>query len=96
MKNNILIYLLLLTPLSLFGQEDQSPSLLETDTTWSKEIFHLPINFAKDINYEGIEDARFPKGWSKKAVFRFSPKEFGNDVWLKLKAVQLRANICDF
>lgn len=188
MKQNSLIFLLLLTSLSLFGQEEQSPSLLVTDTTWSKEIFHFPINFAQEIKYEGIEDARFPKGWSKKdsstfwsyvfawhinlnteptekdlennlqlyfnglmnkpttlavflktgdaqgiatykgkvstfenfftkepitlnvlvekhycaqkkksiIVFRFSPKEFSDDVWLKLKAVKLNGDVCDF
>lgn len=28
-------------------------------------------------------------------VFRFSPKEFGNDVWIKLKQVKLRTDACD-
>lgn len=171
-------------------------NLLETDTTWRKEIFNFPIHFAKEINYEGFEEAQFPEGWRKKdspdfwsyvfawninlnteltaneletnlqiyfdglmkvinkdpelvlpktiaqfhkkedannisrytgkveifdafvtnkpmtlnvsidkyyceqkkksiILFRFSPKEFGNDIWGKLKKVTLRANICD-
>lgn len=37
--------------------------LLRTDKTWGKEIFTFPLRFAKDINYEGIEEAHFPKGW---------------------------------
>lgn len=37
-------------------------SVLEMDETWGTEIFHFPIRSAKGINYEGIEDARFPKG----------------------------------
>ena len=28
-------------------------------------------------------------------LFRFSPKEFGDDVWLKLHRVKLQANVCD-
>lgn len=39
-------------------------SVLEMDEDWGTEIFHFPIRFAKDIPYKGIEDARFPKGWS--------------------------------
>lgn len=39
-------------------------SILEMNDDWGREIFHFPIRFAKDINYKGIEDARFPKGWS--------------------------------
>jgi len=41
-------------------------NLLETDTTWKKEIFNFPISFAKEINYEGFEEAQFPEGWRKK------------------------------
>ena len=29
-------------------------------------MFHFPLGFAPDIAYQGIEDARFPVGWSKK------------------------------
>lgn len=43
-------------------QEDRF-DVLKTDRTWSKEIFHFPLAFAKEIEYEGIEDARFPAGW---------------------------------
>ncbi len=170
--------------------------LLETDSTWGKEIFHFPLSFAPEINFEGFEDARFPPGWGKiesnefwsytfawsinlnkepttselevnlqmyfdglmnvvnkdkevaipktsaifhekekignnasfvgvvhiydafktkktitlnvsveknfceqknKSIilFRFSPKEFGDDIWQKLNKVKLRANMCD-
>lgn len=39
--------------------------LLETETTWGQEIFTFPIKFAKNIDFKGIEDARFPQGWLK-------------------------------
>lgn len=38
--------------------------ILDMDENWGTEIFHFPIRFAKEINYEGIEDARFSKEWS--------------------------------
>lgn len=40
-------------------------SILEMEETWGMEIFHFPLRFAKEINYTGIEEARFPpKGWA--------------------------------
>jgi CubicO group peptidase (beta-lactamase class C family) len=38
-------------------------NLIETKKTWGQEIFVFPLNFAKDINYNGFEDVRFPRGW---------------------------------
>jgi CubicO group peptidase (beta-lactamase class C family) len=46
-------------------------NLLETIDTWSQEIFVFPLNFARDINYKGFEDVRFPKGWSNKDTTTF-------------------------
>lgn len=37
--------------------------LLKTDVSWGKEIFTFPIHFAREIDYEGVEEAHFPKGW---------------------------------
>jgi len=37
--------------------------VLETDDTWQKELFTFPLHFARDIDFTGIEDARFPHGW---------------------------------
>lgn len=28
-------------------------------------MFVFPINFARDIDYQGVEDARFPRGWEE-------------------------------
>lgn len=49
----------------LFAQEKQNFEVLETDSTWIKEIIEFPIGFAREIKYEGFEDLRFPQGWSK-------------------------------
>lgn len=65
MKNKILIPFLLLNSIFLFSQEKEDLFILETDTTWGKELFQFPLGFAPEINFEGIEDARFPAGWGK-------------------------------
>ncbi len=52
-------------------------SILEMDETWGTEIFHFPIHFAKEIDYKGIEDARFPKGWSDTTSNYFWTYMFG-------------------
>jgi len=71
--NKIIITFFLLISISHAGiaqneseNEHEEINLLITDSTWVKEIFPFPIRFAQDINYKGIEEAQFPKGWSKK------------------------------
>lgn len=64
MKNALLILLSLLYVTKSYSQEMENIHLLVTDTTWTKEHFTFPINFAQEINYEGVEEAVFPKGWS--------------------------------
>ena len=60
-------------------------SILETDSTWGTEIFHFPIKFAKEINFEGIEDARFPKGWSDTKNDNFWTYAYGWNINLNTK-----------
>jgi tetratricopeptide (TPR) repeat protein len=45
--------------------------ILETDTTWGKEMFKMPLRFAPEIKLEGIEDARFPRGWATESSDEF-------------------------
>ncbi len=63
MKNILTIIFLLSSSIFLFSQEREYLYFLETDSTWQKELFIFPIGFARDIDYKGLEDARFPKGW---------------------------------
>jgi len=49
----------------LTGKEIEKVSLLITESTWRKEVFTFPLSFAKEIKYEGFEEAHFPKGWRK-------------------------------
>jgi len=71
MKIFICLVVLLCSSISLLGQEEESGYFLETDSTWIKELFHFPISFAPTIEYSGIEDARFPAGWSKEGSDEF-------------------------
>lgn len=65
MKHTLITILFIFQAVLLFSQDHEHVDLLETDTAWTKEIFPFPIGFAPDINYEGIEEARFPPGWGK-------------------------------
>lgn len=59
-----LILLFLFSVVSALGQNVETENLIKLDSTWGKEVFPFPINFAKNINYEGIAEVRFPpKGW---------------------------------
>ncbi|NAS32602.1 hypothetical protein GTQ40_16595 [Flavobacteriaceae bacterium R38] len=50
------------------AQEKEAPerSLLEAPEDWRKELLQLPLGFAPELNYKGIEDVRFSKGWGNK------------------------------
>ncbi|MEZ4797969.1 MAG: hypothetical protein R2785_12470 [Flavobacteriaceae bacterium] len=65
------ILLLLFFNITLFAQEEQHLEVFKSDSTWIKEIIQFPIGFAQDIKYEGYEDLRFPKGWSKQESQNF-------------------------
>lgn len=60
-------------------------SILDKDSTWGTEIFHFPIKFAKEIDFEGIEEACFPKGWSDTKDDNFWTYAYGWDINLNTK-----------
>ena len=62
MKKYAILWLLALGTAGLTAQEPVD--LLVSDSSWTKEVFQFPLSFAPDIPLEGIEEARFPKGWS--------------------------------
>tara|TARA_R110002072_G_scaffold129809_1_gene268378 strand:+ start:2187 stop:2780 length:594 start_codon:yes stop_codon:yes gene_type:complete len=64
MKNSIVIVFTVFICFFSFSQETKTKNLIQLDSTWGKEIFPFPISFAKNINYTGIAEVRFPpKGW---------------------------------
>ncbi len=50
--------------MKIFDPQTYSPTyLLPVPEKWSVERLSLPPDFAKDINYKGVEDVRFAGGW---------------------------------
>lgn len=44
--------------------QNKNSNIIQLDSSWGKEIFPFPISFAKNINYQGIAEVRFPpEGW---------------------------------
>lgn len=67
MKKIILILTIFFCYSLIFSQEKKEKNkIIQLDNTWGKEIFPFPISFAKNIDYKGIAEVRFPpKGWIK-------------------------------
>ena len=87
----ILVTAALLYSIVFFGQDHDDLYVLEADSTWLKEIIKFPLSFAQDINYEGYEDLRFAKNWSKPEGSEFFTYAF---VWnINLKEVPTVAMI---
>ncbi|MEM5566171.1 hypothetical protein WNY78_13710 [Psychroserpens sp. AS72] len=83
MKNRILTTVLLLCTILVFGQDEAKLGVLESDTTWLKEIIKFPIGFAPEIKYEGYEDLRFAKKWRDSAH---------DDFWAYMFAWHINSN----
>lgn len=47
------------------GHNWEAPYLLPTPKDWGIERFLIPISFAPQIPYKGVEDIRFTPGWAK-------------------------------
>ncbi len=71
---NLILVLLCLVFLNSYGQEVktefdghkwEAPYDLPIPKDWTIERFLIPINFAPQISYKGVEDIRFTPGWAK-------------------------------
>ena len=80
MKNISTIILFFFCSTFLLGQEKDHLFFLETDTTWRQEQFIFPIQHARDIDYKGVEDARFPVGWEDQDSPNFWSYVFAWDI----------------
>ena len=72
----IIIVVVALFSLSVTGQDKppafdgpawEAPYTLPVPDGWTIERFPIPIGFAPQIPYKGVEDIRFSPGWSKAA-----------------------------
>jgi CubicO group peptidase (beta-lactamase class C family) len=68
---------------------------IRTEDTWGKEIFTFPLRFAKDIKYQGVEEAHFPKGWRDQESSEFWSYVFAWNVDLtnELKVSNLESDL---
>lgn len=76
---NILIILGLLFYLPLQAQEEEEESkkyILEAPDHWRKELIPFPLGFAPSLDYQGIEEIRFAKGWPTKSSEEFWSYKF--------------------
>ena len=72
---HLVILMLCLSSLSIYGQEVkpefdghkwEAPYDLPKPKDWGIERFLVPISFAPQISYKGVEDIRFTPGWAKR------------------------------
>jgi hypothetical protein len=67
---NLIIFILCITSLNIYGQEKfdghkwEAPYYLPLPKDWGIERFLVPISFAPQILYTGVEDIRFTPGWA--------------------------------
>ncbi len=71
MKDILITLTLCFLGLVLIAQESGDIDLLSTDETWRKEAFRFPMAFAQEVNFDGVADVRFTKGWSDKDSDQF-------------------------
>lgn len=80
---NILTLILILSSVTSAQEHElEYEGALKTDSTWGHEYFEFPIRFAQEINYEGMEDAAFPRGWSDVESEEFWSYVFAWDIKL--------------
>jgi hypothetical protein len=53
------------------NQKEQTPYTLPKPQGWGVEEFPIPISFAPQITYNGIEDVRFAPGWDNPKTDEF-------------------------
>ncbi|GAB5523159.1 MAG: hypothetical protein Roseis2KO_10310 [Roseivirga sp.] len=62
-KYRFLIIALLSIPFPMFAQEQESEAITVANDTWGREFFKFPLRFASNIDFQGMEEALFPKSW---------------------------------
>ncbi len=65
MNSTIITTVVLLFTLQFFYAQEEEHESFFTETEWNSEFFEFPINFAREIPLQGIEEAIFPPGWGK-------------------------------
>ena len=61
MKSILLLAILFLLSIQSYAQDNKEFLIAPDD--WRKEQLQLPLSFAPELDYNGLEDVRFAKGW---------------------------------
>jgi hypothetical protein len=107
MVKSLLILMLGLASFGIYGQELktefdghnwQAPYYLPAPKDWAIERFPVPISFAPQIRYSGVEDIRFAPGWGKATSEGYWTYAF---LWLldaapKMNAEIIAGNLTDY
>ncbi|AXG68861.1 hypothetical protein KORDIASMS9_01078 [Kordia sp. SMS9] len=95
MKNRIFFIVSFLISFVNFAQELKPPDLLTSEASWGKEIIQMPIHFAPQIPYKGVEEIRFSPDWSKQDKDGYWSYVFVWDIDLKtlLTSQQLEIDV---
>ena len=64
MISRLFFLMILLSSLSASAQDDPNINLMITEDSWRKEAFTFPKPFAPEVDFNGVADVRFTKGWS--------------------------------
>ena len=91
MKKLLLLFLLISSTF-VFGQKNEF-NLIKLDSTWGQEVIRFP---ARNINYVGVGDIRFPpKGWinPEHTFFWSYTYAWSIDVNRKIPADELASNL---
>jgi hypothetical protein len=70
------------------GHKWQAPYKLDIPEGWGVERFLIPISFAPEIAYTGVEDIRFTPGWGKAQSDQYWTYAF---LWYLDGAVRIKA-----
>jgi hypothetical protein len=62
MIRTLLLLLMLAAPVSAAAEEADLPFFLPTPEGWKTETIPFPLNFAPELDYEGLEELRFAPG----------------------------------
>lgn len=71
MKTIYTTTLLLLSMFISVQAQEKANLLLDIDTPWRSEQLTFPIGFAPSLDYKGMEEVRFAKGWGNKESEEF-------------------------
>jgi hypothetical protein len=74
------------------GHHWEAPYRLPIPKDWTIERFLIPISFAPQIHYKGVEDIRFTRGWGKVKSEEFWSYAF---LWYLEGEINLDARIID-